>query len=323
MSDFRTTFSIPLGNVSLCYNDRIMLCGSCFVENIGKKLENACFNVLINPFGILFNPYSLAKSIENIIDNKQITDEELIFHHGLYHSFSHHSCFSHPEQNICIEQINHATAHAHQFLKEANFLIITLGTAWIYRHQRSGKIVSSCHKIPQQEFEKELLPVEQITEMLSAMMRQLFEFNPNIHILLTISPVRHIKDGFVENQQSKASLILSAKQLTEQYNNCSYFPVYELFMDDMRDYRFYASDMLHPSETAIQYVWERFCETFLNQETELILAEAEKLYAASQHRPFHATSTEYQNFCRLHQEKAQQLALRFPNAGFSRLEKEQ
>ena len=318
MPDFRTTFSIAPAK-SLSYDDRMMLCGSCFVENIGKKLENACFNVLINPFGILFNPYSLAKSIENIIDNKPVTEEELVFHHGLYHSFSHHSCFSHHEQSVCVEHINQATAHAHEFLKKSNLLIITLGTAWIYRYQRSGKIVSSCHKIPQQEFEKELLSVEQITETLSATIQRLSEFNQNIRIVLTISPVRHIKDGFVENQQSKAALILSVKQLTKQFDNCSYFPVYELFMDDLRDYRFYASDMLHPSETAIQYVWERFCETFFNQETREVLAEAEKLHAAAQHRPFHPESEEYQEFCRMYQEKVKRLALQFPNAGFSRL----
>jgi len=293
-----------------------MLCGSCFVENIGKKLENDCFNVLVNPFGILFNPCSLAKSIENIIDNKTITVDELISHHGLYHSFSHHSCFSQPEPNICIEQINNATAHAHHFLKKAKTLFITLGTAWVYRYKRTGAIVSSCHKIPQQEFEKELLSVEQITELLSAMIQRLSQFNQDIRIVLTISPVRHIKDGFVENQQSKASLILSVKQLVERFNHCSYFPVYELFMDDLRDYRFYTSDMLHPSETAIQYVWERFCETFFNHETQLVLNEAEKLHAASQHRPFHANSDEYQEFRRLYQEKARELAGRFPEAGF-------
>ena len=313
MKNFRTIFPI-LPAKTFDYDDSIILCGSCFVENIGKKLENSCFNVLINPFGILFNPYSLTKSIENIIDNKPFTEDELVFHHGLYHSFSHHSCFSHHDPNVCIEQIKHATAHAHQFLKNSKYLIITLGTAWVYHHRLSGKIVSSCHKIPQQEFEKELLSVEQITEMLSAMMQRLCEFNPDVRIVLTISPVRHIKDGFVENQQSKASLILSVKQLTEQLDNCSYFPVYELFMDDLRDYRFYASDMLHPSETAIQYVWERFCETFFDHETRQILSEAEKLYAASQHRPFHATSDEYREFQRLYQEKARQFASRFPDA---------
>jgi len=315
MNNFRTTFSIPTAE-PFCYNDRVMLCGSCFVENIGKKLENTCFNVLINPFGILFNPFSLAKSIEDIIENKSFTKEELIFHQGLYHSFSHHSCFSNPDQNACIEQINHATEHAHQFLKKSKYLIITLGTVWVYRYHFTGQIVSSCHKIPQQEFSKELMPIEHITESLAAMMKKLHEFNPTIHIVLTISPVRHIKDGFIENQQSKSSLILATKQLTEQFQNCTYFPVYELFMDDLRDYRFYTSDMLHPSETAIEYVWQRFCETFFNQETQQILDEAEKLYAANQHRPFHATSEEYQKFCRKNQEKAQKLAMRFPDAGF-------
>ena len=315
MSNFRTVFSIPPDN-AITYADSLMLCGSCFVENIGKKLENGCFNVLINPFGILFNPHSLAQSIENIIDNKPITEDELVFHHGVYHSFSHHSCFSHPQKSECVEQINRATAHAHQFLKNANFLIITLGTSWIYRYQSTGKIVSSCHKIPQKEFDKELLTVEQITETLSATFLRLSKFNPNLRIILTISPVRHIKDGFTENQQSKASLILSVKQLIEQFDNCSYFPVYELFMDDLRDYRFYASDMLHPSETAIQYVWERFCETFFTSETLRTLADAEKLHAAAQHRPFHAESPEYQDFLRLHREKAQQLARQFPKAGF-------
>ena len=308
MKNFRTLFSI-LQTTTFCYDDSVMLCGSCFVENIGKKLKNACFNVLVNPFGIFFNPCSLAKSIENIIDNKPFTEDELVFHHGLYHSFSHHSCFSHHDTTACVEQINHATVCAHQFLKNAKYLIITLGTAWAYRYRRSGTIVSACHKIPQQEFDKELLTVDKITEMLSTMIQRLSEFNPNIRTVLTISPVRHIKDGFVENQQSKATLILSVKQLTENFENCSYFPVYELFMDDLRDYRFYASDMLHPSETAIQYVWERFCETFFTQETLKIIDEAEKLYAASQHRPFHATSDEYQEFRRLYQEKARLFAL--------------
>ena len=318
MNNFRTTFSIsssePFG-----YDDSVMLCGSCFVENIGKKLENACFNVLVNPFGILFNPYSLVKSIEYIIDNKQFANEDLIFHHGLYHSFSHHSCFSHPDQSACIEQVNRATKYAHQFLKKSKYLIITLGTAWVYRFRASRKIVSSCHKIPQQEFDKELMTVDQISEMLSTKVHRLIQFNPDIRIVLTVSPVRHLKDGFIENQQSKASLILSAKKLVEQFHNCSYFPVYELIMDDLRDYRFYASDMLHPSETAIEYVWERFCETFFSPETMQILSRAEKLFTASQHHPFHSTSEEYRKFRTIHQEKAKQLALQFPDAGFSRL----
>ena len=315
MTDFRTTFSIPKTQ-TFGYDDSIMLCGSCFVENIGKKLENACFDVMINPAGILFNPESLATNIEDIIENKQLTTENLIFHNGLYHSFFHHSCLSNPAADTCIQQINQTTTDAHHFLKRCNYLIITLGTAWVYHHKTRNVIVSSCHKIPQQQFDKRLLSIHEITHRFSATITKLSEFNPNLKIIFTISPVRHIKDGFTENQQSKATLILSVKQLTEQFSNCLYFPVYELFMDDMRDYRFYASDMLHPSETAIEYVWKRFCETFFTQETQSVLNEAEKLYAAKQHRPFHATSDEYQKFQQLHQEKARQLALRFPNAKF-------
>ena len=313
MNDFRTAFSIPKAE-PFGYDDRVMLCGSCFVENIGKKLKDARFNVLINPFGILFNSGSLAKSLEDIMDNKPFTEDELVFHRNLYHSFSHHSRFAHHDATVCVKQINSATTNAHHYLKKTKYLILTLGTAWVYRYRHTGTIVSACHKIPQREFDRELLSVAQITEMLSAMIQRLSEFNPDIRTLLTISPVRHIKDGFVGNQQSKAALILSVKQLTERFENCSYFPVYELFMDDLRDYRFYAADMLHPSKTAIQYIWERFCETFFEQKTLQTIYEAEQLYTASQHRPFNTSSDEYQEFQRIYREKEQQFVSRFPNA---------
>lgn len=315
MENFRTTFSIlPVG--ALSYDDGIMLCGSCFVENIGKKLENACFDVMINPAGVLFNPESLATNLEDIIENRQHTTDSLIFHNGLYHSLFHHSCFSQPDANACIQQINQTTTDAHHFLKRCNYLIITFGTAWIYRHKMRNVVVSGCHKIPQQQFDKQLMTVNEITQRFSDTIAKLSDFNPKLKIIFTISPVRHIKDGIVENQQSKATLILSVKQLTERFSNSIYFPAYELLMDDLRDYRFYASDMLHPSETAIEYIWKYFCETFFTQETQLAAIEAEKLYTAGQHRPFHADSAEHQKFLRQCQKKARQLALRFPNAKF-------
>ncbi|MDR0364498.1 MAG: GSCFA domain-containing protein [Bacteroidales bacterium] len=316
--NFRTTFSIPKSK-PVDYNDAIMLCGSCFVENIGEKLDNYCFNTMINPFGILFDPISLARSLEMIIDRRIFTARDTVFYNNLYHSFFHHSRFSRPNQQEHLRLINDASEKAHDFLKSATRLIITLGTAWTYRHKERNAVVSSCHKIPQENFEKYLLSVDEIITVLSEIFARLFSFNPNIEITLTISPVRHIKDGFVENQYSKSTIILAVKKLIEKKSHPDYFPAYELMMDDLRDYRFYGVDMLHPSTTAVSYIWERFVETYFDDKTQNILAKVEKIRTASLHRPFHAQSTSYKDFCMKNLTEIEELMRQFPNASFSGL----
>lgn len=317
---FRTTFLIPKGK-PINFDDNILLCGSCFVENIGEKLEYRCFNALINPFGILFNPVSLAKSLDMIMERSAFEAADTIFHNGLYHSFFHHSRFSLPNQEEHLRALNDASEKARDFLKKSNKLIITLGTAWIYRHKERNLVVSSCHKIPQTDFEKSLLSVDEITAVLSQTFERLLAFNPKIEIILTISPVRHIKDGFVENQQSKSALILAVKALREKFEEIAYFPAYELLMDDLRDYRFYADDLLHPSAAAVSYIWERFCDVYFDDKTLKITEDIDKIRAAAAHRPFHAESGAYRDFCEQNLTKIQALRRRFPNAALGDLER--
>lgn len=318
MDSFRTTFAIPQ-RPSFGYHDAIMLCGSCFVENIGEQLENHCFNTLINPSGILFNPVSLAYSFEDIINNRQYTQEDLIDYKGIYNSFRHHSCLSSPDATQTVRQINRATEEAHHFLKKATILIVTFGTSWAYKYRQTGDVVSSCHKIPQEHFTKEMLSTEDTVAVFSKTTQDILAFNPDIRIVLTVSPVRHIKDGMVENQHSKAVLLLAVKELCERHRQVEYFPAYELLMDDLRDYRFYADDMLHPSSAAIQYIWRRFCKTYFNASALEDLGKAEKLLAASLHRPFHAQSDEFLHFCRKKHEEALMLMQRFPEARFDKM----
>lgn len=318
--NFRTTFSIPKGK-PINFDDNILLCGSCFVENIGEKLEYRCFNTMINPFGILFNPVSLAKSLDIAMERRTFTTVDTIFHNELYHSFFHHSRFSLPDQKEHLRALNDASEKAHDFLKKTTKLIITLGTAWVYRHKERNLVVSSCHKIPQTDFEKSLLSVDEITAVLSQTFERLLVFNPKIEIILTISPVRHIKDGFVENQQSKSTLILAVKALREKFENIAYFPAYELLMDDLRDYRFYGDDMLHPSDVAVSYIWERFCDAYFDDKTLKILEEIDKIRAAAAHRPFHAESEKYRDFCEQNLTKIQALRRHFPNAALGDLER--
>lgn len=241
----------------------ILLNGSCFTENIGNFLKNSGFETCINPFGIIYNPVSISNSLQNIIDKKLFTESDLYFtHEKRYISFEHHGRFSGNEISKVLNNINSEIRNAHIFLKNADCLIITLGTSWAYRHNDSNKIVANCHKVPNNKFSKELLSIETICENLKVALKKLKDFNKNLKIIFTVSPVKHLADGVVENQQSKATLILSVKKMLEEFpNNTFYFPAFEIVNDELRDYRFYENDHAHPTAAATEYVWERFVET--------------------------------------------------------------
>lgn len=244
-------------------DSKILLTGSCFTEHIGNFLINSGFNTVINPFGILYNPVSIANSLNFILDKKKYSEDELhLTHEKKYISFDHHGRFSSIEKKIALELINKEINKAHLFLKNADCLIITLGSAWAYSHLVLNKIVANCHKVPNKEFSKSLLPLDLITEKLNTVVERIKNFNDKISIIFTVSPVKHLADGIVENQQSKATLILSIKNIVENNQDyCYYFPSYEIVTDELRDYRFYENDHAHPTPLATTYVWERFVNT--------------------------------------------------------------
>jgi hypothetical protein len=239
----------------------------------------------------VYNPISLAKNISYLLGEKIWNEKNMAFSQEQWHSFDHHSRFSHIEKEKCISNILANIETGKNALQKTDIVAITLGTAWAYRHWESGEIVANCHKLPAHFFQKELLSVDEIVANLSA----IFEKIENKHIILTISPVRHWKEGVVENQVSKASLILAVQTLRKKFGEkISYFPAYELMIDELRDYRFYAKDMLHPNEIAIQYIWEKFSEMYFSLQTQSFVKQMQQLNALKAHRPFSKETQSYQ-----------------------------
>ncbi len=283
------------------YADKLMLIGSCFTENIGAKFRGHLFNVHENPYGILFNPISVASSLNEIIALKVYTGEDLFQHNELWHSWNHHSRFSAVHQEEALEKINTSISQSHHFLKSANRLVITLGSAWLY-HLTSeaplgkGQVVANNHKAPSDWFYKTLMQPIILIELLQNLVENLHQFNPDLHITFTISPVRHLREGLVENNRSKAVLIHAVHELISKSEKLDYFPAYEYVIDDLRDYRFYAEDLVHPNFAASGYVWEKLIETYMNAETQSIMKQVAEIQLAFNHKPFFSGSIEHQKF---------------------------
>ena len=307
---------------------KLLLIGSCFTENMGAKFKQHKFDVLENPNGILFNPISITQSITSYIDNKQYTAANLFYQNECWNSWEHHSRFSHPDQELCLQRINQSQQSAHDFLKEADWLLLTLGSAFAYTLNFSvpgttgngavmeGDVIANCHKVPTDKFNKKLLPVNIITAELQQMLTAIQTINPAIKIIFTISPVRHLRDGFVENNRSKATLIEAVHALIENEENRFYFPAYELVIDDLRDYRFYAEDMVHPNYGATNYVWEKFVAACIDEPTQKLMEQINTINAAKSHKPFHPTSGQHKKFLQINLEKVKQLSNRYPYLNF-------
>lgn len=293
---FRTVVPISPSDTKIGHKDQILLIGSCFSEHIANRLNEHKFQVAKNPYGILYHPLAIAKSLEEIIAHKNYKVTDLVYHKEHWQSWNHHSDFSDLNQQDIIEKINSTITSAHKQLKTAKHLVITFGSAWAYRLKSKGELVANCHKFPNKEFEKELLSIEEITNQFIALIGQLLAFNPKLNIHFTISPIRHLRDGFRENQWSKSTLQLAVQQLQKKYNQLHYFPSYELVMDDLRDYRFYNEDMVHPSKLAVDYVWQRFSEAYFSEVTTTINKQISKIRAASRHRPFQPNAEAHQEF---------------------------
>jgi hypothetical protein len=278
--DFSTRVSIPDHSFRISHHDKLLMTGSCFTENVGNFLLNHGFKVSVNPFGIIYNPVSLFNGLKRIIDNELYTTEDLLYFNELYVSLDHHGNFSGMEEIAVLDNINSKLNAAGRQLKDAEYITITLGTSFAYYHKEKQKIVANCHKIPGKEFDKKLLSIAEIVSSFNAIKNSLKAKK----IIFTVSPVRHWRDGATENLRSKSILVESIHQIIQENETCFYFPAYEIIMDELRDYRFYAEDMLHPNEVAVKYICKRFSDTYFSSETVSVNREIEKINALLQHR---------------------------------------
>ncbi len=292
------------------YQSELLLLGSCFVENIGDKLKYFKFKSLQNPFGILFHSLAIENLVQRAVENSCYTEQDVFNKNGQWMCFSAHSGISTNSKSKLLQNLNGALQVTKEQITKSTHIIITLGTAWVYQNLASNNIVANCHKVPQKEFTKELLSVEEIIKSLENIIQLIAVANPKAQIIFTISPVRHLKDGFVENQQSKAHLITAVHQIIEEHN-VSYFESYEIMMDELRDYRFYGKDMVHPNELAIDYIWEKFKTVWISGNTFPTMDEVDAIQRGLLHRPFSPESEEHQKFIELLQEKIKSLKNRY------------
>ena len=284
--DFRTTIKTRDEEPFMRHSDKMMLMGSCFSDNIGAKLKDAMLNVIVNPFGTIFNPLSIASGVDKIIDNATIAGADLFLSSGVWNSYDFHSRFSMANKDAALQRMNDSISEAHKHLKDCNVLILTLGTAVVYRRRDTGEVVTNCHKVPQQEFTRRLASVDEITQALTNTLNHLHDFNPELRVIFTVSPIRHIADGLEMNSLSKAVLRVAVNNVTRTFKDfAGYFPAYEIVMDDLRDYRFYAADMVHPSEVAIEYIWQTFQATYFDDRSTQAIARCERVSKRLKHRP--------------------------------------
>lgn len=302
------------------YGQKILLTGSCFTEHIGNALSNLKFDVLQNPNGILFGPDAVCKSLISYLENKQFREQDLFYLNEVWNSWDHHSRFSNISRSEAVRIINESQQTAHAFLKEADWLIITLGTAFIYELTLAadtasaglGDGVANCHRAPANWFNKKMAEIDAIKEMLEVCLKKLKEFNPRLRFIFTISPVRHTRDGVVENNQSKARLIEAVHYTVNKFESAYYFPAYELVIDVLRDYRFYDIDLVHPNYTATEFVLEKFSNYCISEEAQLLMNEIRQIVTARKHKPFQPETKAHKQFLAVHYEKTKLLHEKFP-----------
>jgi hypothetical protein len=298
---FTTQIPIQKKANPIGYSSKIVSFGSCFAENMGDKFQYFKFQSATNPFGIIFNPVSIEKIIDRVVKETLFTEEDVFFHNERWHCFEVHSDLSCASQDELLRSLNQILRETKKQLEEATHVIITYGTSWAYRNVEKDAIVANCHKVPQKQFTKELLTIATIQESIENTTRLIRSINPNCNFIFTVSPVRHLKDGFVENQVSKAHLITSVYHVLMESEIChlppaTYFPSYEIMMDELRDYRFYAEDMIHPSQVAIDYIWERFKESVISETAYVTMDAVESIQKGLQHRPFNPNSESHKKF---------------------------
>lgn len=316
--DFMVNIDIKKLPQPITYRDKILLTGSCFTEHIGNTLGELKFSVLQNPNGILFDPASVCKSLISYTENKKYTEEDLFRLNEVWHSWQHHSRFSQMDQQEALRLINASQQQAHDFLQKADWIIITLGSSFSYRltslaaPAKPGAGVANCHRAPAQWFDKHLLGIDETVAMLDECYHRLLQFNPRLNILLTMSPVRHIRDGVVENNRSKARLIEAVHHMVNKFDRIHYFPAYELVIDVLRDYRFYDIDLVHPNYMATDYVVTKFTASCIDEDSQQLMQEIKKIMIARKHKAFQRETLAHRQFLRSHYEKTLLLQEKYP-----------
>lgn len=283
--EFRTIIKLSENKRNINHDDKIVMLGSCFSDNIGTRLRDAMMQVDINPFGTIYNPASINQSVLRIIHNQLVTDDEMFHANGVWNNFSFHSRYSSADKITAIDKMDKRISFSHEHLRESNMLIITLGTAIVYESKAIGRVVSNCHKLPSQEFVRRMLSISEVEESLRSIIENAHLFNPKIKIIFTVSPIRHVADGLEQNQLSKSTLRVAIGNMIKEYPAIvEYFPAYEIMMDDLRDYRFYAADMVHPSDVAIDYIWNTFQGAYFDDRTAQAVQRCERVTKRLTHR---------------------------------------
>lgn len=295
--NFKTEVKIPQSTFRINHKQHNLLLGSCFVENIGTQLLDNKFDVQINPFGIVYNPFSSSSVLKMLLDGHQFSENEILFDKGLYFSLMHHSDFSDVDQKAYLSKIQSLADTSAQRIRNLDVLFVTFGTSYVYVYKQTGEVVSNCHKLPASAFDRRRLSVGEIVDEWSALISRILSFRENAKIVFTVSPIRHWKDGAHENQLSKSILLLAIEEIQRLFpSNVVYFPAYELVLDDLRDYRFYAEDMIHPNKVALSYIWQKFSDTFFEKDTLDLISRWNPLAKAIAHRPFREETDEHQLF---------------------------
>ena len=298
------------------YGDGLLFLGSCFADEVGGICRGLGFNALVNPFGVLYNPASIAQSVERLTSGKPFCNDDVIrVGEGQYCTFSHNTAFWNVSEAALLGQVNESLKAAHEHFAKSKWIIVSLGTSWVFRNKENGQVVSNCHKLPGRQFDRVFLSVEDSAACLAKMLQN----HPEKQFIFTVSPLRHLKDGLHENQLSKAALLLAVDQVCKQFGNAHYFPAYEILLDELRDYRFYKEDMVHPTEQAVRYIWERFADFAIDPKERPAMKAAAELRQMLQHRPLFPESEAYKRFESLKEEKINALKRDFPRVGINNL----
>lgn len=309
--EFRTKYKPGKEYHQIDYSSNVLLIGSCFSESIFEKLDYFKFNTAKNPLGIVYNPIAIEKLVLNAINAKEYTEQDIFYLNERYHCFDAHSELSSPEKHVLLNNLNERIQFAGKELARATHIVFTLGTSWVYRHIETDSIVANCHKVPQRKFLKELCSVDKIEDSLNAIIALVRSVNPEAGILFTVSPIRHLKDGFSENALSKAHLLTAINNIINRKERINYFPSYEIMLDDLRDYRFYTDDMLHPNKTAISYIWKSFKESWIHTDATPVMKKVAEIRRGLSHRPFNPESEQHQLFLKQLNNKINDLRAEF------------
>lgn len=314
--NFRTEITIQSLEQTIVYGEGLLFLGSCFADEVGGTCKGLGFNAQVNPFGVLYNPFSIGNAIQRLHSGKPFAHEDVIrTGEEFYCTFSHNTEFWNPSEEALLNHVNQAVAKAHDHFVKARWIVISLGTAWVYRYRETREVVANCHKLPAKQFDRYCLSVEDA----SACLNSLLQAFPEKQFIFTVSPLRHLKDGLHGNQLSKSTLLLAVNQVCEQYKNAHYFPSYEIVLDELRDYRFYKEDMVHPTEQAVRYIWEKFVDFAIDPSEKPAMQAAAELKQMLHHRPVFPDSDAYHKFEQQRNQKTEEIKNRFPKIIFENL----